>query len=44
VVQFKAILSGSANAQGLATATTGLLAVSALAYLLALRRLRRFLV
>jgi ABC-type multidrug transport system permease subunit len=44
VVQFKAILSGLANAQGLAAATAGLLVVGALAFLLALRRLRRFLV
>jgi ABC-2 type transport system permease protein len=40
LVQFKAILSGSANAAALATVFGGLIAVSAAAYLLALRRLR----
>jgi ABC-2 type transport system permease protein len=41
VVQFKAVLSGSANARGLAAALAGLALVSALAFWLVLRRTRR---
>jgi ABC-type multidrug transport system permease subunit len=42
IVQFKAILTGSANIAGLAVAFGGLIGVSLVAYLLTMRRLRRF--
>jgi ABC-2 type transport system permease protein len=42
IVQFKAILTGSANIAGLAVAFGGLIGVSLIAYLLTMRRLRRF--
>jgi ABC-type multidrug transport system permease subunit len=42
IVQFKAILTGSANLAELAVAFGGLIGVSFVAYLLTMRRLRRF--
>ncbi len=42
IVQFKAILTGSANIAGLGLAFGGMIAVGMVAYLLALRRLRQF--
>lgn len=42
IVEFKAILTGSGNIAGLSVAFGGLIAVSVVAYLLALRRLRQF--
>src|SRR5439155_24239797 len=41
IVQFKAILAGSSDGRQLAAAVAGLAAVTALAFALALRRLRR---
>lgn len=41
VLQFKAILGGSTQMQSLATSTAALLAVSAIAFTLSARRLRR---